>query len=84
MSYTNYSDLNSSSIFEVMECPYTEREHEIIALLCHLRNSKEISEQLSISQGTVKRHLENMRTKTGCRNLMELAVFSIGSKWVKM
>ncbi len=65
-------------------CPYTTREVEVLTLLCNLYNNKEISKLLSISQGTVKRHVENMRLKSGCKSSMELVVCAIGSKWVSL
>ncbi len=82
---SSLSDFDSSfnkSTNSKIPCPYSERELEVLNLICHFYNSKEISELLSISRGTVKRHIENMRNKTGSRSLLELAIGAIENKWI--
>ncbi len=53
---------------------FSGRELEVLRLLCKSYKKKEISEQLNISQGTVKRHVENMLSKAGCKSSIELVV----------
>ncbi len=83
-NYTHYNNSQNQIINKMMPCPYSERELEVLTLVCNFHNAKEISKLLSISHGTVKRHIENMRNKTGCRNVLELAIGAIGSKWISI
>ncbi len=64
------------------EAPFTERELEIMRLLCHSYSRKEIAEAMHIAEGTVKRHLENMLMKSGCKSSLELVVFVVGNGWI--
>ncbi len=64
------------------QASYSSRELEILRLLCKAYKREEIATELSISVGTVKRHIENMLTKSGCKTTMELAVYVIGKGWI--
>ena len=54
----------------------TKREHEIFSLLVLNKTTKEISEQLNISQKTVRNHISNTMQKLGvkgrCNAIIEL------------
>lgn len=52
----------------------SERELEVLRELTRNLTNEEIAEKLGISPHTVKRHIENMLTKTGYRNRIDLAV----------
>ncbi|MFT4024631.1 MAG: response regulator transcription factor [Flavihumibacter sp.] len=56
---------------------FTEREAEIIALLCRECSNKEVSEKLGVSQRTVESHRERIFEKMGVRNIAGLVVFAI-------
>ena len=43
--------------------PLTRREHEIVMLVAEGLTNAQVAERLSISPGTVRRHLENVFTK---------------------
>ncbi|WP_405393288.1 response regulator [Microbispora hainanensis] len=43
----------------------TEREEEVLALVAHALSNRQIAVQLSITEGTVKRHLRNIFGKLG-------------------
>ncbi len=64
------------------QSPFSEREIEVLRLLCRSYSREEIAEELNIAQGTVKRHLENMLVKSGCKKTMELVVHVIGNGWI--
>ncbi len=64
------------------ETPFTERELEIMRLLCHSYSRKEIAETIHVAEGTVKRHLENMLLKSGCKSSLELVVYVVGNGWI--
>ncbi len=55
----------------------TAREREVLALLVDGSSNLEISEQLSISMGTVKYHLTNIFTKLGAKNRVEAATIAL-------
>ncbi|MFF2479713.1 response regulator [Paenibacillus sp. NPDC058071] len=55
----------------------TDREKEILALLGHGLNNKEIADQLFISEGTVKNHVSSLMAKLGLRDRTQAAVFSV-------
>ncbi len=62
---------------------YSSRELEILRLLCKAYKREEIATELSISLGTVKRHIENMLTKSECKTTMELAVYVTRKGWIE-
>jgi DNA-binding CsgD family transcriptional regulator/PAS domain-containing protein len=53
----------------------SDREEEILKLICHGYSSKEIADQLYISIHTVNTHRKNMLHKTKCKNSSELINF---------
>lgn len=55
----------------------TEREMEVIKLVCEGLGNKEIAERLSIAGETVKRHMTNIFNKVGMSSRLELALFAI-------
>jgi len=55
----------------------TEREKEILILLCQEFTNAEIGEKLFISTRTVEGHRTNLLLKTGCRNTAGLVIFAI-------
>jgi len=55
----------------------TERETEIIKLLCQQKTAKEIGEELFITQRTVEGHKNNLFAKIGVRNVAGLIVYAL-------
>lgn len=55
----------------------TEREKEIIKLLCQQKTAKEIGEHLFITQRTVEGHKNNLFSKIGVRNVAGLIVYAL-------
>ncbi|MGI6257632.1 MAG: response regulator [Anaerovoracaceae bacterium] len=64
------------------EAPLTMREMEILRLVCKHMNNKEISEELFISENTVKYHKSNMLGKTGFATTVDLAFHMIANGWI--
>ncbi len=54
------------------------REREIASLVAHGLKNRDIAKQLSISENTVKRHLQSIFSKTGAHDRLELAVLAMG------
>ncbi|NVK64990.1 MAG: response regulator transcription factor [Flavobacteriales bacterium] len=55
----------------------TEREAEIVVLICKGRSNGEMSLELSLSQRTVENHRMRISKKTQCRTTAELVVYAI-------
>lgn len=64
------------------EAPLTEREMEILRLLCRHMTNAEIAAELFISENTVKYHKGNMLAKTGFQKSVDLAFYMISHGWI--
>ena len=64
------------------EAPLTDREMEVLRLICQHKTSKEIAEELFISENTVKYHKTNMLAKTGFTKVIDLAFYMISNGWI--
>jgi DNA-binding NarL/FixJ family response regulator len=60
----------------------TDRELEILQLICLGLNNEEIGQKLFISTKTVKRHKANLLEKTMCKNTPSLILYAIKNKLV--
>jgi DNA-binding NarL/FixJ family response regulator len=72
MSQDTKTQQNASSLNRL-----SERERQIAFCVARGMKNKEISEQLNISENTVKRHLQSIFNKTGSRDRLELAVLAL-------
>lgn len=61
------------------EAPLTEREMEVLRLMCKHMTNKEIAEELFITEHTVKYHKSNMLAKTGFEKAIDLAFYMISN-----
>ena len=64
------------------ETPLSERELEVLRLMCKHMTAKEIAEELYIAESTVKYHKRNMLEKTGFENSLDLAFYMITNGWI--
>lgn len=55
----------------------SEREKQIAFLVARGMKNKDIAGQLTISENTVKRHLQSIFSKTGAKDRLELAVIAL-------
>ncbi|MEM9259375.1 MAG: LuxR C-terminal-related transcriptional regulator, partial [Bacteroidota bacterium] len=55
----------------------SDREIQILTLLCQEKTSKEIGNQLLISARTVEGHRRSLQEKTGARNLAGLVMYAV-------
>ena len=60
-----------------LERRLTEREQTILALLAHGKRNREISEELAITERTVKFHVSGLFAKLGARNRTEAVRFAL-------
>jgi len=56
----------------------SERERQISYMVARGMKNRDIAGDLSISENTVKRHLQSIFSKTGSRDRLELAVLALG------
>ena len=64
------------------ETPLSDREMEILRLICDHMTTKEIAQELMISENTVKFHRANMLQKTGFSKAVDLAFYMITNGWI--
>jgi len=62
----------------------TERETEIVNLICQGLSNIEIGEKLFLSKRTVEKHRANILEKTQCRNTASLVMYAIKNRIVKV
>lgn len=55
----------------------TERELEILHLICKEKTNPEIADELFISTRTVEAHKRNLIEKTGCKNIAGLVLYAV-------
>jgi DNA-binding NarL/FixJ family response regulator len=64
------------------EAPLTDREMEVLRLLCRGMSNQKIAEELHISAETVKYHKSNMLAKTGFQTATELVAYMLSHGWI--
>ncbi|NPC94743.1 response regulator transcription factor [Bacillus sp. WMMC1349] len=62
--------------------PLTEREQDILRLAALGKSTKEISEELFLSSGTVRNYISEMMQKLDAKNRMEAVRIAEGKGWV--
>ncbi len=61
---------------------FTERELEVLELICREHTAAEIAEKLSISPRTAEGHRSNLLEKSGSKNIAGLVVFALKNNLV--
>jgi len=62
----------------------TNRELEVLELICEGYCNNDIAEKLYISQRTVDRHRANLLSKTNCKNSISLVMYAIKHKIINI
>lgn len=63
---------------------FTDRELEILKLICESLTNEQIAEKINLSIDTVKWHRANLLTKSGCSNSAGLAIYAIKNKLIEI
>lgn len=61
----------------------TEREKEVLVLICQERSSAEIAKRLNLSVHTVNNHRKNIMMKLGVKNMIGLAIYAYGNNLIE-
>lgn len=64
------------------ESPFTVKEIEVLRMMCKCLTSQDIATELRISEHTVRKHVENMRRKSGMKSAMDLLIYVLSNGWV--
>jgi len=64
------------------EAPFTDREMEVLRLMCKGLTSEKIAKELFVAEATVKYHKANMLAKTGFSRAVDLAFYVITNGWI--
>jgi two-component system, NarL family, nitrate/nitrite response regulator NarL len=64
---------NSSDIAEAFS-DVSDREQQVITLVCNGLSNKEIARKLDVTEGTIKAHLHAIYEKLGVRSRIELMI----------
>ena len=64
--------------------PLSQRELQILLLICQGLSNVEIADKLFISKRTVDKHRANILAKTRCKNTANLVVYSIKNQLVEI
>jgi PAS domain S-box-containing protein len=62
----------------------SQREVEVLQLICQGFSSSAISEKIFLSQNTVETHRANLISKTGAKNTAELVMFAVRNSLVEV
>jgi DNA-binding NarL/FixJ family response regulator len=60
----------------------SEREIDVLRLICLQKTAKEIGEKLFISTRTAESHKNNLFVKTGAKNIAGLAIYAVQNKLI--
>ncbi|MDM8159313.1 response regulator transcription factor [Labilibaculum sp. K2S] len=62
----------------------SQRELEVLKLICDGCSNAEIAEELFISQRTVDRHRSNLLSKTACKNSTSLVMYAVKNRIIEI
>jgi DNA-binding NarL/FixJ family response regulator len=82
-------NLNSAKAFKGpanrwQDIKFTQRETEILKLVCQGLTNAEISDKISLSPRTVEGHKSNLISKTGVKNSVSLVTFAVRNHLVEL
>ncbi|MBE0640303.1 MAG: response regulator transcription factor [Bacteroidales bacterium] len=77
-------NFHKSSLPSEESVSLSERETEILSLICQGLNNQEISDKIFISKRTVDKHRANILSKTNSRNTAHLVMNAIKNHWISI
>ncbi|NJL74437.1 MAG: response regulator transcription factor [Saprospiraceae bacterium] len=82
--HDNMAQRSKTKMATSFDIELTNREREILQLICEEYTSPEIAEKLYLSPRTVDGHRNNLLEKLGCKNVAGLVVYAIQHQLVKI
>lgn len=85
-----YHTLNGESVFPQKSTQQsfpdyfqlTDREREVLGLVCDGYTRQEIANHYGVSENTVKTHFSNLMSKTGFPSISKLAIYAVTSGFI--
>lgn len=74
----------SSKPKKEIETDLSDRELEILKLICENLTNEQIADKVNLSYDTVKWHRANILSKTGCNNAVGLLLFALKKKLIEI
>ncbi len=68
---------------EILQCPFTTREKEILFLIASGLSYFEIGQQLKISESTVKNHMGRVLHKLDAKDKTRAVVIALQHGWIE-
>ena len=65
-----------------LQSELSDREKEVLKLICGELTMKEIGQKLFLSENTVRNHRVNIMEKVGARNMVGLVLYALKNKLV--
>lgn len=78
------TNLRTNKEKEKPENELSDREIEVLILICQGFSNQEIGDQLFISKRTVDKHRANILEKSQCKNTAQLVMYAIKNKLVEL
>jgi len=78
------TSLKNAPVELTAESPLSDREKEVLCLICRGMSTQKIASSLSLSKRTVDSHRANILSKTNCRNTASLVAYAIKEKLVEL
>ena len=78
------TDLNQGHLLPEPSVTLSDREQEVLLLICKGLSNQEIADQLFISKRTVDHHRASLLTKTNTRNTASLVIYAIKNKMMEV
>lgn len=63
---------------------FSDREIEVLGLVCKGLSTKEIADKLFISSRTVEKHRANLMTKTDAKNIIKVIIYAVKHKLIDL
>lgn len=76
LSYMN-NPPRKKTLFSLDDDDLSEREREVVKLICEQCTNQEIAEKLNISQRTVESHRQRILEKTGSKNSVGIVIYAV-------
>ena len=62
----------------------TERELDVLKLICRQKTAQEIGKELFVAKRTVEGHKNNLFAKTGTKNMAGLVIYAIQNELINI